>query len=114
MNALPVAPPPSPAPPVSPPPAGGAGVPSLPPITRPTERPSEPLTAGLSVGAGPGPEALNLQTPNDSDLIALAPYLPVLELLSSQPNATVATRNLIRRVRGASPLEAVQRDNGLA
>ena len=28
------------------------------PLDAPTERPDEPLTAGLSTGAGPGPEAL--------------------------------------------------------
>jgi hypothetical protein len=30
------------------------------PLDRPTERPDEPLTAGLPIGAGPGPEALDL------------------------------------------------------
>lgn len=39
----------------SPPPAGG--------LLRPTERPHEPLTAGLSTGDGPGPEMLD-HTPN--------------------------------------------------
>lgn len=28
---------------------------SVPPINRPTERPNEPVTAGLPVGPGPGP-----------------------------------------------------------
>jgi hypothetical protein len=40
-----------------------AGIPSLPqltPLTAPTERPNEPLTAGMDFGAGPGSEALNL------------------------------------------------------
>jgi hypothetical protein len=35
-------------------------LPSLTPLTAPTERPSEPLTAGMDFGAGPGSEALNL------------------------------------------------------
>ena len=30
------------------------------PLTAPTERPSEPLTAGMDFGMGPGSEALNL------------------------------------------------------
>jgi hypothetical protein len=30
------------------------------PLTAPTERPAEPLTAGMDFGAGPGSEALNL------------------------------------------------------
>lgn len=36
---------------------------NLPPLvglTDPTQRPDEPLTAGMPFGAGPGPEALNL------------------------------------------------------
>jgi len=28
------------------------------PLTRPTEAPSEPLTAGIPMGAGPGPESV--------------------------------------------------------
>lgn len=46
-------------PPIAPPgqgpmiPAGGLG-----PYGGPTTRPNEPVTAGLSIGAGPGPEAL--------------------------------------------------------
>ena len=57
------APPPAPpapgAPPAGPAPVlpGGLG-----PIDRPSERPNEPLTAGLSSGPGPGPEALGQST----------------------------------------------------
>jgi hypothetical protein len=43
--------------------AGTQSTPSLPPITpltAPTERPNEPVTAGMDFGAGPGSEALNL------------------------------------------------------
>ena len=35
-------------------------MPSVTPLTAPTERPNEPLTAGMDFGAGPGSEALNL------------------------------------------------------
>lgn len=41
-------------------------LPSITPLTAPTERPSEPLTAGMDFGAGPGSEALNL--PRDRSL----------------------------------------------
>jgi hypothetical protein len=43
--------------------AGPAPVPGLPavtPLTAPTERPNEPITAGMDFGAGPGSEALSL------------------------------------------------------
>ena len=47
-------------------PTGGAPSPGLPPVSgpgilpflHPSNRPSEPVTAGLPTGAGPGPEAL--------------------------------------------------------
>jgi hypothetical protein len=38
----------------------------LTPLTAPTERPDEPLTAGMDFGEGPGSEALNL--PRDRSL----------------------------------------------
>ena len=31
---------------------------------RPTDRPNEPVTAGADMGAGPGPEVLNVATPS--------------------------------------------------
>jgi hypothetical protein len=44
----------------------GASMPSVTPLTAPTERPDEPLTAGMDFGAGPGSEILNL--PRDRSL----------------------------------------------
>lgn len=38
----------------------GAVMPPVTPLTAPTERPNEPITAGMDFGAGPGSEALNL------------------------------------------------------
>ena len=62
QRAVPMGQPPSP--------AGAAGVPTPAPAgpapgslgdpLRPTERPGEPLTAGIATGAGPGPEALGM------------------------------------------------------
>lgn len=43
--------------------AGPAAMPDLPvvtPLTAPTERPQEPVTAGMDFGDGPGTEALNI------------------------------------------------------
>ena len=91
-----------------PPTPGAAGPPPGPapgsfgPLTRPTERPNEPMTAGVPMGPGPGPEALQMNQ-GDPDLALLRPYLPTLELLASQPNASSAARNFVRRVRGAMP-----------
>jgi hypothetical protein len=57
-----------------PPPPG-----SIPSLTAPTERPGEPVTAGLPVGPGPGPEALGAPAPQSDalfDLRALARQYP--------------------------------------
>lgn len=76
------------------------------PLSAPSARPSEPVQAGLSTGPGPGPESipsLAPQTGPDPDLISLAPYLPALELMSTLPTASSASRNFVRRLRGAVP-----------
>jgi len=75
------------------------------PFARPTERPTEPITAGLPMGAGPGPEVLANQPSGDPDLTRLAPYLPMLEFLASRPDSTVSMRNFVRRLRGAMPIQ---------
>lgn len=75
------------------------------PFDRDTERPDEPVTTGVPVGPGAGPEVL-AEMPmqeREQDIAALAPYLPVLELLASQPNSTASTRNFVRRLRGGMP-----------
>ena len=77
------------------------------PIGAPTSRPGEPVQSGLSLGPGAGPEAipsLNPNTPNP-DLIAFAPYLPALELMSSLPTTSTATRNFIRFLRASLPID---------
>lgn len=54
------------------PPVVGAGSPALPgqqDFTRATERPAEPVTAGLPIGAGPGPEVLQANTQPSADII---------------------------------------------
>ena len=92
------APAPSPGPPgQSAPPAGGPGVPPAGPVPgargpllRPTERPDEPVTAGLPTGPGPGPEALGpLSRPGGGSTVA-----GLLQTLASAPNATPEVRAL--------------------
>ncbi len=82
-------------------PAGSLGA-----FNRASERPGEPITAGLPSGPGPGPEALGLReqgNEEDVDLTAVARYLPTLELLASLPGASISTRNFVRRLRGSVP-----------
>jgi hypothetical protein len=91
------------APPAAPPgPAAG----SLGAFNRPSDRPEEPITAGLSTGPGPGPDALGLGPqgkPEDVDMRDMAIYLPTLEMLASQPGASMATKTFVRRLRGQLP-----------
>jgi len=55
-------------------PPGGFGDP-----LRPTERPDEPVTSGLPIGPGPGPEALTMNQPQ----LAASPLQTAVGLLAS-------------------------------
>lgn len=72
-------------------------------MNAPTQRPNEPVTSGLSLGPGVGPEAIPALTPAapDEDVLKFAQYLPALELMTTLPNSSAAVRNLVRRLRGA-------------
>lgn len=79
----------------------------MPSFSRPSERPNEPVTTGLPMGPGPGPEVMPSQ-PEDmdpQDLERLRASLPALEFLANQPTTSRATRNYIRRLRGSLPPE---------
>lgn len=85
---------------------GGVGRPragQLGDFTRPTDRPGEPLTTGIAGGPGAGPEALAGTNRPDPELEQLRSYLPTLELLASQPNASPTARVFVRRLRGMMP-----------
>lgn len=68
-------------------------------LDAPSERDFEPVTAGLPVGPGAGPEALGLGF--EPERQRLADFLPTLELVASQPGASSALRQLVRTIRGA-------------
>lgn len=64
-------------------PQSTAPVPGMPPqaqgpFDRPTDHPNEPLTAGLPVGPGPGPEAIRGGTALSSDDVVLAQLRAVM------------------------------------
>ena len=80
-------------------------------LLQPTARPDEPVTAGLPMGAGPGPEAMQAPAiPTTPDDYELARYLPMLELLADRPNSTAQTRNFVRRMRGSLPANVNMED----
>lgn len=78
-------------------------------LGRPSDRPDEPITAGIDMGAGPGSDSLDLSaypTPGasttDPDLAEAVRFLPTLEMVASLPGSTVSFRNYVRRIRGAA------------
>jgi hypothetical protein len=65
-----------------------------------TERPDEPITAGAPVGQGPNELDLPTSQANVQDKQKLYVMLQILDRAASQPGASVATQNLVRRLRG--------------
>jgi hypothetical protein len=66
----------------------------------PTQRPNEPVTAGIDQGAGPGSEALMMRQPDDTNFRAnIMAYMPVLNYVAGLPNASPETRAAIRQLR---------------
>ena len=64
-------------------------------LNRPTERPNEPVTAGLPVGPGPGPESLTgVGAAARENVIEQGTLNNLLQSMSSQPNATSAVKAL--------------------
>lgn len=99
QRAVPMAPAPTPGPSPSPPGAepppmpGGAGS-----LLRPTERPNEPVTAGMPIGPGPGTEALSPLTQNPGGGSTVA---GLLSGLASAPGATDEIQQLASYSQGS-------------
>jgi hypothetical protein len=76
-------------------------LPPVTPITAPTQYPEEPVTTGLPVGPGAGPEALLMPQSQDADtdVQRLMSYLPALEAASLRPESSQAFRNYVRVLR---------------
>lgn len=64
----------------------------------PTNRPDQPVTAGLPVGPGPGPELLD---PRVSETQSLKRYLPLIEPFLDQPGTPESVIALVKYIRGA-------------
>lgn len=66
----------------------------------PTERPNEPVTTGIDMGAGRGSEALAMRQPDDSEFRnAMKDYMPVIAYIASLPNTSPETRRALRQLR---------------
>jgi len=78
-----------------------ANLPPVTPLTAPSTNPEEPVTTGIPVGLGAGPEALTLPKNEDTDIDRerLMSYLPALEAAALSPNSSQAFRNYVRLLR---------------
>lgn len=78
--------------------------PQLPSMGAPTASPREPITAGMAMGPGPGPESLtpmmNNRTPTQIDLERMRRALPALEALADMPDTSDTFRTYVRTLRG--------------
>lgn len=73
------------------------------PLFAPTERPNEPVTTGIALGAGAGPEVLGAnQMPAEDDVnfrASIQSYMPVLSYVASLPSTSPETRKAIRQLK---------------
>lgn len=64
----------------------------------PTNRPTEPISAGLPMGAGPGPEIMD---PRLNETRQLKRFLPLIEPLLDRPETPESVVALVKYIRGA-------------
>lgn len=75
----------------------------LPGLYDPTNRPDEPVTAGIDQGDGAGSDALMMSQPDDAAFRAsIATYMPVLAYIAGRPDTSPETRAAIRKLRDYS------------
>lgn len=80
--------------------APGPDLSGIVPLDAPSQRPDEPLTAGMSGGPGAGPAVANRPSPMTAEQAAkVRAYLPVLVVLASRDDADANTKQFVRQLR---------------
>lgn len=69
----------------------------IPSLDTPTAYPTEPITAGLPIGPGPGPQ----RDTRTAETQALKRYLPLLELYIDRPETPDSVRTLFNFIRSS-------------
>jgi hypothetical protein len=73
------------------------------PLTAPSDRPDEPVTAGVDFGPGPGSESLMMpqqqQESNDPDINLVREVFPIIELWASQVDTSQGTKDYVNYLR---------------
>ena len=73
----------------------------IPNLTDPTQRPGEPITDGMDMGLGRGPEALQNRDPRSLETNNLKKWLPLLDPMVDDPDTPDSVRTLIRYIRAS-------------
>jgi hypothetical protein len=74
-------------------PAAGVG------LFDPTQRPNEPITHGINIGAGGGADVLAMRQPDDSGFrMSIESAKPVLAYIADLPNTSPETRAAIKEL----------------
>lgn len=73
------------------------------PLSSPTARPNEPVTAGAALGAGPGPSALGGQPAQiaSQDMGKISQSLPLFEMMANMNDASQSTRLFVNLLKGS-------------
>lgn len=78
-------------------PAGGA--PAGVGLYEPTQRPNEPITHGIDMGAGGGSDVLAMRQPDDSNFrMSIQAAKPVLAYIADLPNTSPETRAALKEL----------------
>lgn len=67
----------------------------LTPLYAPTQRPDEPVTTGIALGAGAGPEVLGVQSRDDAEYVSA---YQLFQNLASKPDASPSLQYLAQRI----------------
>jgi hypothetical protein len=75
------------------------------PLTAPTRRPDEPVTAGVDAGPGPGSSILNMKSPVESqldDLSKIAKFMPLMVRYADSPESSGTMKAFVKYLRSQS------------
>lgn len=78
---------------------GGTPAPSPVPLDAPSARPSEPITAGAELGAGPTPDQVGIQNDAEATFSQLQPMIQSLTTLANLPSSTPQFRSFVRKLK---------------
>ena len=87
-------------------PMAAASMPKITPLDAPTERPGEPVTAGMDRGPGPGRASIGMSRSameqSAIDATQIAAYLPALEQAANRPGVPASFVRFVRHLRSFS------------